>query len=776
MKCRVCGNELDPQKSYCDKCGSFVSEPEKLGGGEFSWNTIDFPKPRKLQDIEMKWDSFPGASSDNYMSADASEGFVTHKETVPAEPQPSRSYEPPQSAAQRAAGFEAPAQQYSAQYVPPAQMAWTMPNSAWSMPTQQQVVIPQPYNVTPQPMQTMAPQLSPMPQPYYMAPFPVQQGTVQMPALQPAAAADPVHTVQMPAQTMQNMAPPASPVQQAYYMPPFPVQQSAVQMPSPQPAVMPAQVQSVQTAQAVQPSAQAAPYSAQLNVSQPAAAFTAQPVRSKAQEELFINKEAAPGQNTMPSVPAAVKDPVNVDAWLDDQLQDSPAQGQQFFTFYKKNEEFQKLLDEEYRRYKNKYDTNAESLKASQIAAAAGESEMSAPPVQEPAHGAVSPLQQEAPAAPELSELPAEDRTMIYHTRPEQRLPKSAKAFSQPSENVFTEKPVTDFDKMIFEGTKDPGDLGESTLAISNAELRKEIDEVAQKVEEAYGYDKNKRIQDLQSMAEARDKFFAPDEATAPLEAESVAEVKSIFDKWDQERREAEAAEAKDKKKGGFGRFILVLLIATALFVAGDLACISLMSEGAVYEFFDNVNSKGFSLIDSIGSKFGKDKPEPAPAPELTPQQKAANELNKNIAEISFDSEVSKYSAQGEYAFKNLGAATVVDDEELIINITKTIVGFNSTWIDYVNTKTDISCFDYLKADGSAFRECSNFDTSGKTEKFLKLNIGEMRRDANFVYVFTDENIEVSAGGASKESPSRVIYKLAPVGDTYKIVETNNYS
>lgn len=200
------------------------------------------------------------------------------------------------------------------------------------------------------------------------------------------------------------------------------------------------------------------------------------------------------------------------------------------------------------------------------------------------------------------------------------------------------------------------------------------------------------------------------------------------------------------------------------------------MSEGAVYEFFDNVNSKGFSLIDSIGSKFGKDKPEPAPAPELTPQQKAANELNKNIAEISFDSEVSKYSAQGEYAFKNLGAATVVDDEELIINITKTIVGFNSTWIDYVNTKTDISCFDYLKADGSAFRECSNFDTSGKTEKFLKLNIGEMRRDANFVYVFTDENIEVSAGGASKESPSRVIYKLAPVGDTYKIVETNNYS
>ena len=60
--------------------------------------------------------------------------------------------------------------------------------------------------------------------------------------------------------------------------------------------------------------------------------------------------------------------------------------------------------------------------------------------------------------------------------------------------------------KMIFEGTKDP-DENEATLVITNEELKKEIDEVAKKVEEAVSqieYDAEKRQKDLDDMAAAR--------------------------------------------------------------------------------------------------------------------------------------------------------------------------------------------------------------------------------------------------------------------------------
>ena len=77
MKCRVCGRELDPQKSYCDKCGTPVdlSDKDTRFDGEFSWNTIDFPKPKKPKDIEMAWpDMNRGAA---YVASDATEGFYT---------------------------------------------------------------------------------------------------------------------------------------------------------------------------------------------------------------------------------------------------------------------------------------------------------------------------------------------------------------------------------------------------------------------------------------------------------------------------------------------------------------------------------------------------------------------------------------------------------------------------------------------------------------------------------------------------------------------------
>ena len=58
MKCKVCGYEFDSGREYCPMCGSKVPEDMRRKEEEaMSWNTYDFPKPKKLEDIEMRWPS-----------------------------------------------------------------------------------------------------------------------------------------------------------------------------------------------------------------------------------------------------------------------------------------------------------------------------------------------------------------------------------------------------------------------------------------------------------------------------------------------------------------------------------------------------------------------------------------------------------------------------------------------------------------------------------------------------------------------------------------------
>lgn len=705
MKCKVCGCELDPNKRYCDKCGNFVNDAKPAGDGEFSWNTIDFPKPKKMQDIEMNWNG-EKKSDDPYMTPDASEGFVPHAGKSEAAPEKRPAVQPaPQAVAQQQpAPQPTPApvqpQMQQAPYAAP-QFAWTMPSSAWTIPPQQPVVVPQPYNVAmPQPISTVAPAVSPMP---------------QMPA---GYTAPPLYMTQ-----------------------PLPVVQ--------QPVV-------------VAPTLQTIP-------GVPVQTIPGVPVQT-------VPSATMPGV-TLPQQPTY--EPVNVDKWLDEQLKDEniTPKDEQFFTFYKKNKDFQKLLDEEYERYKSKYDTNATSLNL-EIAKAL--------------------KAQQAPVEAKAfkEESPASDRTMVY----DGNAPKHAYNPVKESKDsgIFDGEPITDFEKMIMEGTKNSEEIGESTLAISNEALKKEIDEVAAKVEAAYNpykykeYDESKSQQDLAKMAAAREAFFKP-ETKEDLDRTSAIEIKSIFDEWDKERKEDSVKENsrksksnkekkskkdKKKKKGGFGKFILILLLLLALFAIADVAAVTVIPDHPVSEFFYMVNDKVFEGYNFVLEKLGlaeakEDEPEAA----LTAQEQAAKDVNTHIEKITCDSESSKFNQQGVYGYTNLGAMSVVTDEATIKAVTQLLVKYNCAWIDYVNSGSDITCFDYLKADGEAFRAASNFDSVGKiTETFKKLNIGEIRKDASNVYVFADELISVKKGNEITEVPSKLIYKLELIGDAYKIVEYSAYN
>lgn len=899
-------------------------------------------------------------------------------------------------------------QQAPMYYTQPAQMQQTQPVTPVQapvytqpvQPVQQMQQAPQQTVQTPvQPMQQTVQQPAQQTPLYYSQPVPVQQvaqaapqAAVQ-PQVQPVQQQAPMYYTQpTPVQTMQQNV--QQPAQQAplYYSQPTPVQ-SVQQAPQAtvQPQVQPMQ-QTVQTQ--VQPIQQAAPVQQPGFFSQPLDAVAMQQTQ---QSGVFfappqmgaVNMGGVSGA-TIGSVGAAgiagaaigagmtsvgqraamtgaaqqgkqPYAPINMDAWLDEQFKVSP-DSDRFFTFTKQGEDFQRQLNDEYRKYTQKFDTrDLEPIrqKTEQIRqkteqrhqeANYSEDEFSFTAPQKQAQDAARAVQHssrqaqaEARAAQqsvertakesgtgfdindefigfkkaeetkkpkeefdwnfdtrtnadkaledteraaadakvgaglagaamgaagmaaskaaadkeaglpediEAPKAPAEQRTVVYSAAAKNAIPTKSEDFSKLSEDLFENgEPVTEFDRMIVEGTTDTSQLGDSTLAISNEQLRKEIEEVSKKVEEAYGNTpdvKEGRQKRLEAMAAARAAFFAaadaaledlPDkkelaakaysqgesastvsDAIAKNEAAEKAEkdkaakaaavaaasaaaatatataassgasanaakttdntiatdaavnrqmserdVNALFDdKWDRE------LEDEGRKKGGFfGKLIRFLIVVIILFLIADFAVTKFMGDGPVKQFFHNVNEKVYEKVEPIKDKFGKKE-----QVETDPQKIAANEMNENIKQITFDDSKAKYQATLETNYEGLASSDVVTDPEKLAAVTKTIVGYNSSWISYVNTTTDISCLSYLKTDGSAYRSAANFSGLGKiTEEYKKLNIGEIRADDDFVYVFTNEDITIKENGSSASTHSDMIYRLQLVGEEYKILD-----
>ncbi|NMA93153.1 MAG: hypothetical protein GX975_00670 [Clostridiales bacterium] len=80
MKCKVCGYEFNSDRAYCPMCGSKTKEElRSRADEEMSWNTYDFPKPKRPKDIEMSWPDMdiPAREHITVMKKDGTEGFIT---------------------------------------------------------------------------------------------------------------------------------------------------------------------------------------------------------------------------------------------------------------------------------------------------------------------------------------------------------------------------------------------------------------------------------------------------------------------------------------------------------------------------------------------------------------------------------------------------------------------------------------------------------------------------------------------------------------------------
>ena len=186
--------------------------------------------------------------------------------------------------------------------------------------------------------------------------------------------------------------------------------------------------------------------------------------------------------------------------------------------------------------------------------------------------------------------------------------------------------------------------------------------------------------------------------------------------------------------------------------------------------------------VDAIKAKFKKEEPAPDPAeePQETGEETPAfvlsdiiAESNKNIESVTENLGIG-YDSQRSYDIAGLSSSELVTDAAEKAAVCKTLIGYNSSWIDFINGVSQ-DCLNYLKADGSAYRSAVTFDKIGQiTEKFLKLEIGEIRKTADSYFVFAGESIEVTQDETTQQSSGYMVYEMVPVGEELKIKDYYN--
>ncbi len=180
--------------------------------------------------------------------------------------------------------------------------------------------------------------------------------------------------------------------------------------------------------------------------------------------------------------------------------------------------------------------------------------------------------------------------------------------------------------------------------------------------------------------------------------------------------------------------------------------------------------------VEAEPDKQSEEQPSAAPPESLSLAEQLAADIdtNGNIASVRENPEL-KYSADRGYAVEGLDDMDVVASEDVIKSLWSVMIGYNAAWIDYVNNN-DLSCLDFLKSDGAAFSSASSFNADGTTESFESLELGEVRTDGTYYYLFDKETIKVTTNGNTATDTSEALYRLVLDGETYKILDYSTVS
>lgn len=267
---------------------------------------------------------------------------------------------------------------------------------------------------------------------------------------------------------------------------------------------------------------------------------------------------------------------------------------------------------------------------------------------------------------------------------------------------------------------------------------------------------------------------------------ESLVQIKEEIDAGNKYQQIFIEEEQPVKKGIGIGKFILVLIIIIIFIEGGFLAARQFVPENPyVIQISETINK----AVNTVEKWFISEEKSPAEEPaekplkpeveenepeEKTPIEEAENPYpeNNNIGEIIINPELTYVSG------KNYGNVDINESLPVTENtedVIKTIVSYDSKWIDYVNNG-DKGVIEFTAPESPAQLNTLSFAKAGKIkENFLSLEVGEIRKGAKGYYAWTKETIEIIEGSSSVVKTYDWIYQLAPVENEMKIVNYFSY-
>lgn len=466
-----------------------------------------------------------------------------------------------------------------------------------------------------------------------------------------------------------------------------------------------------------------------------------------------------------------------------------------FFTFSRKNEEFQKLLDQEYEKFRIRPDSDLIMESEDQTEEKTPQTEAAAEVPEEAQYDEPS-LDTEHPAESESSEeleLPAESESPEEHKLPGEP--------DSPAGPVKAEH--------ISEMALARAQFFGEELIRDNESIKKKL--TSEEPEEPEAPAEQSEQQEIETPAEQEEQQET-EAVMEPAERENPEESsKTVI--------ETVSEETGQKSKRSAGRIILVIIaviLAAEIMILGiryfapESMAARMINDAqtriiqTVSGWADEINdmfsgnasdddAKGGT--DAEGDKPEQESPDPnqpgdevenMPAPDPNPMADknalVSSQLGNNINIVEVKANESLAYRPG----TDYGQADINNSKTITNNIWQTpengepvyydkaiagaIIAFDSQWIDYVNEGNQ-SALELLKKDSEAYRKAISFSKVGKVkETFKLLEIGEIRQGADGFYLWAHEEIQITEKGKTTNQKYNWIYCLEPIDGKMQIV------
>lgn len=486
---------------------------------------------------------------------------------------------------------------------------------------------------------------------------------------------------------------------------------------------------------------------------------------------------------------------------------------EKFFTFNRKNEEFQKLLDQEYERIR-KMDPDILDNET---------------------------IIHRMEGSSRLSKENSENRTEKKEINSDKEIFASIIQDITDNEDKLDAETIKSEDKpdeavsLSADNNEESQAVSEMSLPASDSEVSQSGSEGSQSADDSKG---SLSASDSEESVSANDINIgtkSPGDSNVGMkpDSDSAAEEQAENDK--QEKSELvplwfennDDNDDKEEKKGCFGRAVLILIIIILLAeiaslgiryflpeseAASKLSEIQTAIEGVFYDIRDRItglfdgNDEGIEDADGNNATDAEDPVnEPADSEEPdenngevpeTPVNTSPSEdmdaliatlsdYNKNIKTVRANKELS-FQSDKDYGVKDINNSVPIEKNiwrtegkgDIVYydrEIAETLIAFDSKWIDYVN-EGNKEVLNLTKKDSKAYKNAVSFTKVGKIkETFELLEIGELRRGKNGFYAWVYEEITIEAGGKTNKKEYHWIYCLEPVGDEMKIVNYYKY-